>query len=63
MNTETRNKATAKYHKKTYDRKVVLVRKTRTEMIEEYCKQHGKTFSGLVNELLEREIPGYKERR
>lgn len=59
---EAQQRAVAKYQKKNYERKVVLVRKENLYALERYCQANGKSFSGLINELLAKEIPGYKRK-
>lgn len=53
-------RAKNKYAKKTYDDLRIQVKKGGKAFIREYAEQHGKSINGLVNELLEAEIPALK---
>ena len=49
------------YAKKTYDDLRIQVKKGGKDIIRAYTDSKGKTINGLVNELLEAEIPALKE--
>ena len=54
-------KAKNKYNSKAYDSLRIVVKKGRKDIIKHYTEQNGKTINGLVNELLEAEIPELKQ--
>lgn len=41
-----------RYNAKVYDSLRIVVPKGRKAAIEDYCRKHGETVNGLVNELL-----------
>lgn len=49
------------YAKKTYDDLRIQVKKGGKAIIKEYAASKGKSTNGLVNELLEAEIPALKD--
>ena len=49
------------YAKKTYDDLRIQVKKGSKAIIREYAENNGKSINGLVNELLEAEVPGLKD--
>lgn len=49
------------YAKKAYDDLRIQVKKGGKEVIRQYAASHGKSINGLVNELLEMEIPALKD--
>ena len=58
---EARKRANAKYNAKTYDEIKVRVQKGAKAVISDYAAAKGKSTNGLVNELLEAEIPALKD--
>ena len=49
---KTSSEVKARYNAKAYDRLAITVPKGRKDAIEDYCREHGETVNGLVNELL-----------
>lgn len=49
------------YAKKAYDDLRIQVKKGGKAIIREYAENSGKSINGLVNELLEAEVPGLKD--
>lgn len=60
---EAQKKAVAKYNAKTYDEIKLRVLKGSKAVISNYATTKGKSINGLVNELLEAEIPELKDIR
>lgn len=60
---EAQKKAVAKYNAKTYDEIKLRVLKGSKAVISNYATTNGKSINGLVNELLEAEIPELKDIR
>ena len=60
-NSQTRAKN--KYAKKSYDDLRIQVKKGGKGIIKQYTDSKGKSINGLVNELLEAEIPELKDIR
>ena len=58
-NSQTRAKN--KYNSKNYDSLRIVVKKGKKAVISQYAQEHGKSINGLVNELLENEIPQLKD--
>lgn len=58
-NSQTRAKN--KYNSKNYDSLRIVVKKGKKAVISRYAQEQGKSINGLVNELLENEIPQLKE--
>lgn len=58
--TKTRAEIKNAYAKKTYDDLRIQVKKGGKSIIREYTEAKGKSINGLVNELLEAEIPALK---
>ncbi len=58
---EAQKKAVAKYNAKTYDEIKIRVKKGAKAVISDYAAAKGKSTNGLVNELLEAEIPALKD--
>ena len=56
----TSKAAVQRYKKKTYDTIQILVKKGRRDIIKQYAKEHGKGLNEFINELIERELEGYK---
>lgn len=57
-NSQTRAKN--KYNSKNYDSLRIVVKKGGKAVVSEYAASKGKSINGLVNELLESEIPEFK---
>lgn len=57
-NSQTRAKN--KYNSKNYDSLRIIVKKGGKAIIKQYTDKEGKSINGLVNELLEAEIPKLK---
>ena len=49
---KTSSAVKARYNAKAYDRLAITVPKGRKAVIDDYCREHGETVNGLVNELL-----------
>ena len=58
---EARKRANAKYNAKAYDEIKLRVQKGAKAVISDYAASQGKSTNGLVNELLEAEIPALKD--
>lgn len=56
----SQTRAKNKYAKKAYDDLRIQVKKGGKAIIKQYTDQKGKSINGLVNELLEGEIPELK---
>ena len=57
---EAQKRAVAKYNSKSYDEIKTRVPKGAKTLISDYAASKGKSTNGLVNELLEAEIPELK---
>lgn len=57
---KTRAEIKNAYAKKAYDDLRIQVKKGGKAIIREYTEKQGKSINGLVNELLEGEIPEFK---
>lgn len=57
---KTRAEIKNAYAKKAYDDLRIQVKKGGKAIIREYAAYKGKSINGLVNELLEGEIPEFK---
>ena len=53
-------RAKNKYNAKNYDSLRIVVKKGNKSIISDYAAANGKSINGLVNELLEAEIPALK---
>ena len=53
-------RAKNKYNAKNYDSLRIVVKKGNKAIISDYAAANGKSINGLVNELLEAEIPASK---
>ena len=60
---KTRAEIKNAYAKKAYDDLRIQVKKGNKAIIRQYAEDNGKTINGLVNELLEAEIPALKDVR
>ena len=58
---EAQKKAVAKYNAKAYDEIKTRVPKGVKAVISDYAASKGKSTNGLINELLEAEIPALKD--
>ncbi len=58
---DARKRANAKYNAKAYDEIKIRVYKGNKAVISDYAASKGKSINGLVNELLEEEIPALKK--
>lgn len=54
---EAQKKAVKKYNEKTYDELKVRVKKGTKEIIQKHAEQKKETVNGMINRLLEKEIP------
>lgn len=54
-------RAKNKYNAKKYDSLRIVVQKGARAVISDYAASQGKSTNGLVNELLESEIPALKD--
>lgn len=57
---EAQKKAVKKYNEKAYDEIKVRVKKGNKEIIQSYAESQNETVNGLINKLLETEIPELK---
>ena len=58
---ESQKKAVKKYNAKAYDEIKIRVYKGNKAVISDYAASKGKSINGLVNELLEEEIPALRK--
>lgn len=58
---EAQKKAVKKYNEKSYDEIKVRVKKGNKDVIQQYAQSKNETVNGLINRLLESEIPEIKE--
>lgn len=58
---EAHKKAVKKYNEKAYEEIKVRVKKGTKEIIQEYASLNNETVNGMVNRLLEKEIPELRE--
>lgn len=54
---ESQKKAVKKYNEKTYDEIKVRVKKGSKDIIQKYAESKQETVNGMINRLLENEIP------
>ena len=52
--TEAQKKATARYHKKAYDRIDVIVPKGKREVIKNFARKQGKSTNRFINEAIDK---------
>lgn len=57
---ESQKKAVKKYNEKSYDEIKVRVKKGNKDIIQNYAKQNNETVNGMINRLIEKEIPELK---
>lgn len=58
---EAQKKAVKKYNEKSYDEIKVRVKKGSKDIIQKYAESQNETVNGMINRLLENEIPNIKE--
>lgn len=58
---EAQKKAVKKYNEKSYDEIKLRVKKGNKEIIQKYATDNNETVNGMINRLLENEIPEIKE--
>ena len=58
---EAQKKAVKKYNEKSYDEIKVRVKKGSKDIIQRYAESKRETVNGMINRLLENEIPEMKE--
>lgn len=58
---EAQKKAVKKYNEKSYDELKIRVKKGNKEVIQQYATIKNETVNGMINRLLESEIPELKE--
>ncbi len=58
---EAQKKAVKKYNEKTYDELKVRVKKGGKDVIQKHARLNKETVNGMINRLLETEIPDLKE--
>lgn len=58
---EAQKKAVKKYNEKSYDEIKVRVKKGTKDIIQRYAALKNETVNGMINRLLEEEIPEINE--
>lgn len=58
---EAQKKAVKKYNEKSYDEIKVRVKKGNKDIIQKHAESKNETVNGLINRLLENEIPKLQE--
>lgn len=58
---DAQKKAVKKYNEKTYDEIKLRVRKGNKNLIKKYAESNNETVNGMLNRLLENEIPEMKD--
>lgn len=58
---EAQKKAVKKYNEKAYDEIKVRVKKGSKDIIQKYAESRNETVNGMINRLIEKEIPNIKE--
>lgn len=58
---EAQKKAVKKYNEKSYDEIKVRVKKGTKDIIQKHAELKNETVNGMINRLLENEIPEIKE--
>lgn len=58
---EAQKKAVKKYNEKSYDEIKVRVKKGNKDIIQKHAESKKETVNGLINRLLEEEIPTIKK--
>lgn len=54
---ESQKKAVKKYNEKSYDEIKLRVKKGNKDIIKNYAEANNETVNGMINRLLEKEIP------
>lgn len=54
---ESQKKAVKKYNEKSYDEIKLRVKKGNKDIIKNYAESNNETVNGMINRLLEKEIP------
>ena len=57
---EAQKKAVKKYNEKSYDEIKIRVKKGNKNIIQKYAELNNETVNGMINRLLENEIPQIK---
>ena len=57
---EAQKKAVKKYNEKSYDEIKIRVKKGNKEIIQKHAADKNETVNGMINRLLENEIPEIK---
>ena len=58
---EAQKKAVKKYNEKSYDELKVRVKKGSKDIIQKHATLNNETVNGMINRLLETEIPDLKD--
>lgn len=58
---EAQKKAVKKYNEKSYDEIKVRVKKGNKDIIQKHAESKNETVNGMINRLLENEIPSLHE--
>lgn len=58
---EAQKKAVKKYNEKSYDEIKLRVKKGNKEIIQKHAESKNETVNGMINRLLESEIPSIRE--
>jgi uncharacterized protein (DUF1778 family) len=58
---EAQKKAVKKYNNKSYDEIKLRVKKGNKDIIQKHAESRNETVNGMLNRLLENEIPEIKE--
>lgn len=58
---EAQKKAVKKYNEKAYDELKVRVKKGTKEIIQKHAEKKKETVNGMINRLLDEEIPELKD--
>ncbi len=58
---EAQKKAVKKYNEKSYDEIKLRVKKGNKDIIKEHAESNNETINGMINRLLENEIPEMKD--
>lgn len=58
---EAQKRAVKKYNEKTYDELKVRVKKGSKDIIQKHAILNNETVNGMINRLLETEIPDLKD--
>ncbi len=58
---EAQKKAVKKYNEKSYDEIKVRVKKGNKDIIQKYAESKDEKVNGMINRLLEKEIPEIRD--